>query len=282
MHNISRSTVSLVEAVRQTEAARHEKSLIAAVDVYCTAETSTPQDDAAFAALFRPLFERSSPQVRRQIAQRLKERTKLPSTVQEMLDSLNSISQADMANLTASALSFLDATGAQRGLLLQHILTMPKNGPVDIGVAAEDRIRIEHYATTRQHPEFIKAFGDALGLSATATRRIASDEGGEPLLIGLIATGLTHDTIVRVLLLNHDRAGRSVEVLHGLVKLARQIDADSARLIVLAWRRAGIATPVQYQAVTSPSLAPSLSAMPAPLARVSAGPGLVLKRVEGA
>ena len=280
MHTISRSTVSLVEAVRQTESARHEKSLIAAVDVYCSQENTTAQEQAAFAALFGPLFQRSSPQVRRQIAQRLKERDSLPVTVREMLDSVEAVSAAEMATLTASALSFLDAAGAQREFLLRHILAMPKTSEVDLGVTAEDRQRIENAASARQVPDFLKALEEALQLSASAIRRIASDEGGEPLLIALHAAGLPHDALVRVLLLSHERAGRSVEVLHHLVRLAKQIDRPSAALIVLAWRRAGIAKPVHHQPATSPSAQPQAS-MAKPFARISAGPGLVLKRVDG-
>ncbi len=154
------------------------------------------------------------------------------------------------------AVRFLEASGAQRQLLLERILTTPKDGPIDLGVGPKDAATIEQKALSRQVPLMLKALSEALGLGLATTRLIAADDDGEPLVIALAAAGLHKQQIIRVVMLTHERIGRSVERVHALASLASYIDLDSATAMVAAWRRMPMAesAPAAHKPIHGPDL----------------------------
>ncbi|MEA2946967.1 MAG: hypothetical protein QOI40_2297 [Alphaproteobacteria bacterium] len=145
------------------------------------------------------------------------------------------------ARAEASELSelFYAAGAAERRLILINLdyAVLAPLPPLS-GMPRPDVWRLESAALQHNTETVMRELEHTLGLARAQTRRIVSDELGEPIVVAAKAMNLPADVLQRMLLFMNPSVGQSIDRVYALAELYREISEDAALRLVAIWRDA--------------------------------------------
>mgnify|MGYP001275775767 CR=1 FL=1 len=143
---------------------------------------------------------------------------------------------------------FLAGTASRREAIIAELAVAQAPLPAGAGARlAETGQGLEVAALSRRPHALAEAVGRAFGLDADMARRVAEDEGGEPLVVCARVLDLGPQACTRILLFAHEAIGTSVERIYDLSALYEAMPRTAAVTILRAWQAAAPAKPQETQ-----------------------------------
>lgn len=143
---------------------------------------------------------------------------------------------------TDAADAFFAASPAERRLMLATLEDADPAWPTPltatpVGDAAK---RLERAALGRNLEDYARELQRALRLSPEVAQRIVQDDRGEAIAVAAKALAVSHDVLLRILLVLNPKIGQSVDRVFSLVKLYEELTPQVALRMVSSWRRPGL------------------------------------------
>jgi hypothetical protein len=136
---------------------------------------------------------------------------------------------------------FLAAASDERRVILANLDPAEPIPPRQ--VPSDSVARLEAAALARRPEEFADELGRALGVNGEIARRMAQDDGGEPLLIAAKALDMPSDVVVRILLFVNPTIGESVSRVFALAQLHAELPRAAALQVLASLRSSAPARP---------------------------------------
>ncbi len=161
---------------------------------------------------------------------------------------------ATAAGVEASELSeaFYAASPAERRLILISLdYAMITPSPPLVAIRRTDVWRLELAALRHNADGVVRELERTFGITRQQALRIVNDDLGEPIVVVARAMNIPGDVLQRMLLFMNPCVGQSVDRVHALAGLFREVTCNAARRLMAIWRAAPIDDPTdEHETIT--------------------------------